>query len=982
MLHKALRLTVALGLASGLLAGADFTIVTDPPWPVYPRPAIEINTFWTTTFSTTGGYAPYGPWVVSTPPPDGMTFDPVTGILSGRPTTVGNYKWGLGKTCCGGNGSSGVLYDIKVVGPLTLVTTVVPPAYAGEAYSFQFTASGGLPPYTFGMPPLRVPTGMTFNSATGLLSGIGSGNQDYDFTVTVSDLELRTVTKSYTLTVSGRPQLAFNSKQVKFDTSASGSKQSQTVGIASSSGSSLPVTITPDTPKPAWINVTPTTAKTPVEVKIEVDPFNLKAGSYTTNLTVTDTSGQAPPVPIQVDVDVLSKPPALEVTPANLNLTAPSGATVPVAAYLVVRNGGTGPLAVSAAVGGKTPWLGVAPDNVTAPAGEYAAFTVTANPTQVDKGGSSGVLHLTSAGGNADVPVSFVKEDSGPRMEISFQGLQFNGNPGQAATAPQQIQIRNSGSGSFNWSASLIKDTGNFLVTPTSGTATADAPSTITIQARPTNLTTGIHYSLLRISGVQAAQSPQDVMLVLDIEPTSTPIPELSPEGVILLLPPTPSAIAAQDVTVWNSTATSVNFLAAANADGDPAWLSVTPATGKVSSDAPATVTVKASNAGLQAGVYTGTVTVGFSGTVMRTIPVTLIVAAGVPAPRTARALFVSASAATTRLVLTPAGPASHFPATAGWPVSLSAIVLNQAGNPVIDANVSATFSTGDGTIPLRLADPATGLYTATWVPARTSAVTVGLRAAQAGLPVVSAQISGTVDGNPNVPVIAQNGVLNNLNGVLGAAVAPGTVAAIYGSGLSSQTVTEAPVPLPATLGGTTVLVGGIAAPLYYVTPGQIAVQIPTELDGISPQSVTVMRDDAVSVPVRLNLAPASPGVAASADGRALAQHLDYSLITSAAPAHPGEWITLYLVGMGATDGTVASGQRAPSTTLLHARIQPKVTIDDAAAEVYFAGLTPDGIGLYQINCRVPVGARSGDLTAVVTQNDVPANSVILPVAQ
>jgi uncharacterized protein (TIGR03437 family) len=58
------------------------------------------------------------------------------------------------------------------------------------------------------------------------------------------------------------------------------------------------------------------------------------------------------------------------------------------------------------------------------------------------------------------------------------------------------------------------------------------------------------------------------------------------------------------------------------------------------------------------------------------------------------------------------------------------------------------------------------------------------------------------------------------------------------------------------------------------------------------------------------------------------------------------------------------------------------VTIDGVASTVYFAGLTPGGLALYQINCQVPMGARSGDLPLVVVQGDLAANAVTLPVAQ
>jgi uncharacterized protein (TIGR03437 family) len=55
--------------------------------------------------------------------------------------------------------------------------------------------------------------------------------------------------------------------------------------------------------------------------------------------------------------------------------------------------------------------------------------------------------------------------------------------------------------------------------------------------------------------------------------------------------------------------------------------------------------------------------------------------------------------------------------------------------------------------------------------------------------------------------------------------------------------------------------------------------------------------------------------------------------------------------------------------------------VDGQNAETPFAGLTPGGVGLYQINFVVPSSAKSGNLPVVVTQNGVTANVVTLPVA-
>lgn len=86
-------------------------------------------------------------------------------------------------------------------------------------------------------------------------------------------------------------------------------------------------------------------------------------------------------------------------------------------------------------------------------------------------------------------------------------------------------------------------------------------------------------------------------------------------------------------------------------------------------------------------------------------------------------------------------------------------------------------------------------------------------------------------------------------------------------------------------------------------------------------------------------------------------------------------------MGLGATDPSVPSGTRAPSNPLTAALVPPRVTIDGQPAQVVFAGLTPGGAGLFQINFAVPAGARTGvPLDVLVKQGETTANVTKLTV--
>jgi uncharacterized protein (TIGR03437 family) len=55
--------------------------------------------------------------------------------------------------------------------------------------------------------------------------------------------------------------------------------------------------------------------------------------------------------------------------------------------------------------------------------------------------------------------------------------------------------------------------------------------------------------------------------------------------------------------------------------------------------------------------------------------------------------------------------------------------------------------------------------------------------------------------------------------------------------------------------------------------------------------------------------------------------------------------------------------------------------VDNQPAQIGFAGMTPFGVGLFQINFQVPANARTGTpLNVVVTQGTAAANTTKLTV--
>jgi uncharacterized protein (TIGR03437 family) len=216
-------------------------------------------------------------------------------------------------------------------------------------------------------------------------------------------------------------------------------------------------------------------------------------------------------------------------------------------------------------------------------------------------------------------------------------------------------------------------------------------------------------------------------------------------------------------------------------------------------------------------------------------------------------------------------------------------------------------------------------------------------------------------------PQVTAAGLVNSASGASGAS-APGTVMTLFGSALGSFWESAASAPLPRTLAsGVRVTVDGVDAPLFYASPSQVNFQVPFEVSS-STATVTLTRsDDGARQSVQLPIKLANPGIYTTdgtAAGPAIAVHTATGLVSSASPAARGEWLVLYTNGLGKVAPDVASG--AAPAGLSSTVNAVTVSVGGSDAEVYFAGLAPGFVGLYQVNFRVPPDAPVGDRVPLV----------------
>ena len=150
----------------------------------------------------TGGTAPYA-WAPFGTLPPGLTLNPTTGVISGRPTQVGSNAFSVRITdSTTATALSDTLRIVVDPGPLSIVS--VGPLAGGKVnvdYAAQLQLNGGKQPYTWSVSPgSALPPGLVLNPSTGALSGKPTAAGTYNFTVQVIDAQPASAT-SGTLTI-------------------------------------------------------------------------------------------------------------------------------------------------------------------------------------------------------------------------------------------------------------------------------------------------------------------------------------------------------------------------------------------------------------------------------------------------------------------------------------------------------------------------------------------------------------------------------------------------------------------------------------------------------------------------------------------------------------------------------------------------------------------------------------------------------------
>ncbi|HVW83280.1 MAG TPA: IPT/TIG domain-containing protein, partial [Bryobacteraceae bacterium] len=206
------------------------------------------------------------------------------------------------------------------------------------------------------------------------------------------------------------------------------------------------------------------------------------------------------------------------------------------------------------------------------------------------------------------------------------------------------------------------------------------------------------------------------------------------------------------------------------------------------------------------------------------------------------------------------------------------------------------------------------------------------------------------------------------------AAITPGKIVVVYGSGLGPADVTintPSETSFGTSVAGTSILFNGIPAPMIYASANQAAVIAPYGISGGSSVQVVVRSSAGVSDAFTVSMAAASPSMFTlnlTGAGHVAAVNRDGSINTADQPARRGDFISLYATGEGQTfpagkDGALANGVLAKPVLPVH------VTIGGIDAPVAYAGAAPTEVsGLMQVVVYIPAQVQPGGYVPVELQ--------------
>ena len=699
--------------------------------------------------------------------------------------------------------------------------------------------------------------GLTLNPQ-GLISGTPTSLGTFLFTAVVQDSASHQASQQYAITVCPSPP-GLTVSPTAITASVQDIATPKLVGVLSLSACDPTVHGFKILETPPWIQMSQNSGPLPAVLTVTADLSKLDPDASPFKGNIVAAAGAFAPVPVPVTVTLGNAPPNPVLLPPTLTFISSASNAQPLSGSIEIVNtgGGTLPYSGSPTVNNAaaTPWLTISSADLATP----GLIGIMVNPAGLAPFTYHGTISIPTVPKlTADVYLQVTAGSSTGCLDTDFNHLTFFAAPGQTNVPSQTITVFDDvtcgapgpipGSdltSTLNWTATLIDQVPWLSFAPSGGTSTPTNPGTLTFTVNATGIGPGVYDARVELTAPNVSAYSIIITLVVpaaDSAPITVLGAKTPDDKSSFTLYTAPDTAPPQTGTLPVNT-TSPDCLglivSATTEDGNP-WLQIVSYPPCVSNGLPGNIVYTINPAGLAAGTYTGCINVQVGMQPAQCEVITLVVT------------NPNQVCTPSYLVITPGGLANNGEVSVSQTVVLWVTVTDNCGNPVTDANVSATISGGLGQPPqFTPPRPASteAQYTSQWMTGNQGAVFVNLIAAEitgAGNPIfgtITLLVNIGAPTDPNPPTL---GGIVNAASLKSAPLVPGSGVTAYGMNLYGKAqgdvpacATEpAPVPGMISGGGIQSLQIGLspmpplpqlklpaipAAPLFYDGPSTLA---------------------------------------------------------------------------------------------------------------------------------------------------------------
>jgi len=320
-----------------------------------------------------------------------------------------------------------------------------------------------------------------------------------------------------------------------------------------------------------WLSLNPTSGTDAGTVTLTVDITGLVPDVYNATIFVSDPTATNDPVNVPVQLTVEAAPvPTIAVTPTSFTFSATEGAGNPATQDLSISNSGDGTLNWTVVEG--VDWLSLNPTSGT----DAGVVTLTVDITGLVPDVYNATILVSDPSATNDpvnVPVQLTVEAAPvPSIGLDPMEFTFNATVGEPNPTPKTLIVRNTGSGTLNWTANVLNASTWLSIDPTSGTD--EGPITVTVDI--TGLTADVYKDTIVVLDPAADNSPQKAVVTLNV--SAAPMAFLNVEPLTLTFNATAGdAPTVQLLTITNTGTAPLNWAVTPITSGP---LSYSPASG------------------------------------------------------------------------------------------------------------------------------------------------------------------------------------------------------------------------------------------------------------------------------------------------------------------------------------------------------------------------------------------------------------------